>query len=125
MAKQLFAMPMRLLSVEAHPVIRVDLFNVLILSLAGQVGSVIAFVTTGRWKLQITHTQSVKNGSCQSGVWRKQWGTDTRVVTATATSCGQAAPPSNGDYSFAICPIGYNVTGGGSQLVNWNPANEI
>src|SRR3546814_7907562 len=67
----------------------------------------------------------VKNGSCQSGVWRKQWGTDTRVVTATATSCGQAAPPSNGDYSFAICPIGYNVTGGGSQLVQWNPANEF
>src|SRR3546814_9089656 len=92
MAKQLFAMPMRLLSVEAHPVIRVDLFNVLILSLAGQVGSVIAFVTTGRWKLQITHTQSVKNGSCQSGIWKAQRPTNVNAVsTGTVYTCGHQA----------------------------------
>ena len=62
--------------------------------------------------------------SCQSGVWKKQWGTASQQVFATSDSCSSYAPPNNGPWSIAFCPAGYTVTGGGYQITLWNPAQD-
>ena len=59
---------------------------------------------------------------CQSGAFKKQFGTNLITVTAPTVNCSANGAGTQPD-SIAVCPLNTSVTGGGYSLTVYQPYN--